>query len=657
MIMPDEDKNKQEKSEILSTFSADLQRYIQERATTNHQSIDETIKEMFESSGLVVIDETVTGEGRASLKFVNLWEIQTKGGQSQTPSDPSSTYKDLRENFAPISAGIEFHKKFVITDLEAKLSEPEDPHQKEVKRIIDDLNRQVYQDDFRAGLRAILKAMFDDAATVGASAAEVVYEKSDSFTFETYATIEKVKQPKTNPHDKDVWIEVVTTIKEPSWKTDLGGIVRLKIIDDAYNRLKPIQDPKSYEILYWVLDEGKDTQARFHTWEIFWLPHDPEGTSVHGRSLIKSVISSAEALKKILDAISSNAEKLSKPRYFFVCGNEKRPWSGPNIATFLSDLKVMLEQNKTGIPVNAGFDVKSIGGEIVAAEAVINTLINIICGGMMYPREFLEGGKENEKLWLGWTVTYGDEQSEVARAVEQQLWKRHLWCKYGKEIEIAKQGVTADKRKKQPIYVPELAWKAEGRWSKLAELELLFKPFNFANPIYPETKLGLEKRIVEILAIKDVKLPTQDELEASMKAIETAMKKQGPPSPPSEEKLKKRQEEGVSTDLRPSGTTKKPNPNMGGTRIPKERQIQESLTFDTMLKGLSQEDRTELAKFLEEKRGTTHDFLRLKIKEGKLKNIRLQTEKLEEEIGAKKEKREVVKKIKESLEKGERTDR
>ena len=571
-------KKKSKKDEIIEDFA----KYLEETSKKTGKPIDETIKGILANSELVVLDETTLGRGKVQLKNISLWKdvLGFLGTKTEKKEEKlRKIYKDLRENFAPVSAGIEFHNFFTTTDFEPAIDDPDDKHQVEMKEAIEKFNREIFQDDYIVGLRKIMQIINDLSLTYGSAAAEIIYEHSDDFNFEDFAEVVKRRDPKTGKET-----EVVLEVREPDWK-QLGGIVRLKIIDEADIRMEAVRDPVSYEVLYWVVDKGKPSEVKLHTWQVFWLPTDIEGTNLFGRSIIRPVVEIAQILRELYKVIGINAKKWANKRYFFVTGSEKRPWSKIHIQNFLKDVDKMVKENKTGIPVPAGFDVKEVGGELFTADSVLDALLNLICSGMKYPKEFLFGRKETENRWIAWNVTYSHRQEDIAEAIRQQLWKRHLWCLYGKQYRVPKQGVPPEQQERKPIYIPKLRWKEKGKWAKQTELDLLAKLLNVANPVSPELKNAIEWRIKDIMGFGEIGLPTTEELKRMMEQAEKEEKEKkkgkkeiGEKVPPDEEKLKKRLEKGVSKAKKETGKESqkgKARP-MGGTRIPKERKIEET---------------------------------------------------------------------------------
>jgi hypothetical protein len=119
---------------------------------------------------------------------------------------------------------------------------------------------------------------------------------------------------------------------------------------------------------------------------------------------------------------------------------------------------------------------------------------------------------------------------------------------------------------------------------------------NVANPVRPEVKLEVERDIAALMGW-DILLPTQEEYKTEMDKADTELKAQlaaktakaeipsveqpqvdgekfqGPPKPPSEEQLAKRQEGGVN--VRKVGTKKGQAKSMGNTRMIQESEVEE----------------------------------------------------------------------------------
>ncbi len=292
-------------------------------------------------------------------------------------------------------------------------------------------------------------------------------------------------------------------MKEPDWTEFTNGITRLKIINNAITRLEPVRDTKSFEVLYWILDKGKENEVKLHTWQVLWISWNTRGTKLKGNSLVKPVVGMARLLEQIGKAVGINFKRWSDRKYFFVCGTEKRPWGKAHMANFLRDVKRMKEKNLSAIPVPAGFSVEDIGGEVFEGKAITDYIVTMIAVGMQYPKEFLESGRTqaSDKAFLAWVVRYGRNQNLLRRAYEHQLWKRHLWCLYGKTQTIVKQGPKPKDAKSReiPTYVPKLIWKAEGKWAKETKMKTLKLVGDMANPADPPLHVALQKDMADTL--------------------------------------------------------------------------------------------------------------------------------------------------------------
>jgi len=550
------------------SFQESAEKFIKERCKQTGESEEEVVKDLF--SGEVAIVEFNEATGKASLQFFSGAEM--KAINKMTNEELFAEYKDLRENFAPVSAGIEYHKTFLVgSGFDVLADDPSDKHKIQMRDEIKELSRTIYMDYYRQGLDKILFIMADDLLTYGASAAEVIFWKDI-----TYGEFGELGEEGTIKS----WDEFGT--KE--WKS-LKGIRRLKIIDNAITRLIPYIDSKSLEVKYWSLDEKVDKSVtqeiqekvgtakkkdviKFYPFEIFWLSWNTRGTSLIGESIIKPALEIARLVRRIQQSIGKGFERWADRKYFFICGTEKRPWNKNAQRQFLKYLEIMIKNNWTGIPVPQGFDIKNIGGEVFEGTNILNHLINMICAAMNYPRDFLEQGRTRagDKAWLAWQVKYGTNQRMMRRDIEHQLFEKHLWCKFGKTYKVPKQGVDVKERETVDIYIPKIEWKAEGRWQRAEEIKTLQGWLNVANPIGPEFKLSIERRGAELMGFGDIEFPSFKELRREMKRAERAeelrMQQQ-------EARLQKRQKKGVSTALAPTGKEKRPPPSAGGTRQPK----------------------------------------------------------------------------------------
>lgn len=555
------------------TFVESIENWAGEQAKEQGISKEEVVKNLLSKEFMIVEFDESTGQ--ANLKFYQ--EGTDTPVDKMTDEQLLTSYKDLRENFAPVSAGIEYHKAFLCgSGFNVIVDDPSNKHQLQMRNEINLMCSKVYFDYYRKGLDRILWILSDDLLTFGAIGSEIVYE--ESVIFGDYA--ESLADGKWR-------VKLVQEIKNAEWKA-LKGISRLKIIDDAKSRLTPHIN-EEYELTYWGLDEKvvtesvteeiarkvgkpinqtkKDIGIKLLPWQVLWLSWNTRGTSLKGESIIRPVLDIAITVRKILKAVGTGFERWADRKYFFVCGSEKRPWNKQAIQNFIQYLGLMIKNKWTGLPVPQGFDVKEIGGQVFEGTNILNYLIGLICAGMNYPRDFLEAGRTqaSDKSWLAWQVKYGANQRQLRRDIEQQLFQKHLWCKVGKTYKEPKQGVSPDAREIVDIYIPKLIWRAEGRWQQAEELKTLQGWLNVANPIGAEFKLAIEKRGAEIMGFGEIEFPTFQDIRREMKQWQ---RQQEIAIQEKESKLSQRQEKGVSKKLVPTGTQKKAPPPVGGTRQP-----------------------------------------------------------------------------------------
>lgn len=475
-----------------------------------------------EGYSIIEFDETT---GKASLVYESI-------GSSKAIVVPEATkysegdlksFRDLRENFPPVSAGIEWHRDFTAGGGHTvQIDDPKDEHKQEMKKAVEEMERTVYQDVMTVGMDNITDIMVDIMFTEGLAAAEMLYGKEVAFD-DYVEDYESVEMKVINKDNKEVSITTqVPVLKDPDWK-ELGGVTRLKVLDDAYSRLKVYRHPISGEILFLTLDEkapegvfpywtsGKEYRqkvVKFHPWEIFWLSTNRRGPNLKGISLIQAVFAIAKMIQDIQTAVGKGFKRWANRKYFFILGSERRPWNKETQKRFLVSMKQMIQHDYVGFPVPFGFDVKSIGGEdtIFEGKNFLDYLTGLICAGMQYPREFLEVGRTQagDKAWIAWRVRYGRNQLQVRRAIEQQIWRRHLWCKFGLTYRISKKGVKIEDQELRNIYIPKLEWRSEGKWLQQEEIKMLISLLNVANPVNPILKVGVEKKMAETLGIGEL---------------------------------------------------------------------------------------------------------------------------------------------------------
>jgi len=588
-------------------FRESTSKYLAEEAKRTGKSESEIIENLLGGNWCFVeFDETT---GKAALSMTS-WDLAPIPEESREPHKVREEYRKLRDDFAPVTAGIEFHRRFLGGGgFTVVLDDPADPHKIEMKEAIIEFNKLIYQDYYTRGLDRILYSLTDEVLTIGAAGAEIVWEKEP--VFEDFIT----KKTTLNREGKQITTYKSRLPTEAEWK-QFKGVKRLKIIGNAIERLKPYRDPISMEVLFWTLDAeqprlskderevfGEKTENSgqyFLPWQILWLSWNTRGNDLIGQSIIKPVFELSLLVREIWNAAGKGFKRWANKRYFFVTGTESRPWSDPTIRNFLKLIQQMVKENWTGMPVPWGFDIKEIGGEVFEGRDLLNHLITMIAGGMTYPVDFLEAGRTraDDKSWLAWQVTYGTNQLQLRRAIEQQLWQPHLWSLYGFTYDEKKQGVRPEDRRKLPIYIPKLEWRAEGKWHAVERLKMDAQILNVANPIGPELKLAVEIDIAKIMGWSDIEFPSFEELRAELKRQdreeklkaklkekqlleqETEPAKAKPKEKTTEEpeeeeqtteKIQKRLEGGVSTVLRPTGGKSKKGvaKNLGGTRQPK----------------------------------------------------------------------------------------
>lgn len=462
------------------------------------------------------------GESVVTLKQLAPWTttkaLDEVGEDGEETEANLKEYRRLREEFGPVTSGVEYHKAFTCgSGFNIKIDNLKDENQLEMRKIIQEFSNSVFMDDVTVGLDTIIDIMVDEVFTDGVAAAEIVYEGWDENEYDfsdfaeeiTYDTktvenAEKKKKslPRYRPKD----------MSEDDWKK-LKGISQIKIIDNAYHRLKPYRDARNWQILYYTIDEtanaSKEVEpVKLLPWQVLWLSWNRRGNKLKGVSMIKSIAKSALLLERVMNDLGISMDRWADKKYFFILGDARqgRSWSKEAIRNFLNDMSEMTKKNKTGIPVNAGFDVKEIGGEVYDGGSIIDHMISIICAGMKYPKSFLEPGKssEGDKAWLAWQVIYGRQQANLKRAIEHQLWEKQIYCKVGTKRTIPKQGVEKSKQPTEKIYVPQLEWSSEGRWYQETKLKILKDWLNVANPITPQLKIAIEVDAAKTLGYSEL---------------------------------------------------------------------------------------------------------------------------------------------------------
>ena len=556
------------KTEDAKSFKQYIEDTVKKTGLTEAQVVEQTFL-----SGLpiFVVEETESvGEAKIlDLSQVSPWVGDSAKKPQTTTRELISKYRELAEKFAPVKAGIVWQRMFISgVGFLTTIKDPEDKVQVRNKEEIDSWNAKVYQDYYTRGLDKIIHgAMVKTMLVDGISAAEVVYEIE--MKFDQYA----VESERETRKDGTIFVDYTVDHEAVDWAKH-KGIQRLKVIDDAVNRLEPIRDDKSFQVKYWILDKGQVTQTLLLPEQIFILSNDAEGTSLIGESEVAGCATIAILLNNILEAIGVNFTRWGNKRYYFIMGTPERPWSPAHVTNFLKDTKDMVTKNKLGVPVPAGFDFKEIGGEIFEGRDVIDTMMSIIASGMQYPKEFLESPRTqaSDKSWMAWLVKISGKQNQIRRSVEQQLWEKHLFCRFGKNYKVKKKGVSPDKQEDRTQFVPNMRWKITGQWNMKEKIEILRGLLNVSNPLSPMLKLEVEKDLAESLGYSSIPFPTQEELEKELEEAEQQdqkekeLKMRGM----TEEQREKRQVEGTSRPIVPTGE-KPPEPkHVGDTRKPRK---------------------------------------------------------------------------------------
>lgn len=556
--------------------------YMEQRKKETGKTEVQILNDMFGHNGWMTafIEETKSsGVIDASQMF---------GMKTTEKKDPIDDYIRLRHEFAPVSACVDYVKQQILGGgIDVLIDDAKNKHQKEFREYLIKFIDNLYQDEYTRNLNILLSILLDEALTTGVGVAEIAYLKNIGFW--DYA---KLKNPTMVKDEKGKNIEVVEfDISDPKWE-DLKGIKRLKIIDDAYKRFTPHRDEKSWEVDYWAVDEKQEDLIKaqggsslrkfdkknpkggiyFHTWQVFWLTVNRTNFGLKGESIIKPAASISLILEKIMGAVGEGMYRAGHKKYFVIMGTEKRPWGGPFIRNVLKQMQEAKKKNWSTIPMPMGFDIKEMGGEVFDAKEVVDYFLKTIAKTMNVPAKTLGVEVREEESY-----TYQLFKMSIAEAIKHQLFKHHIWCKFG--TKSTKQGGA-----EEAVTIPTLRFKVEDLLPYKERIKTLFDTFNLANPLHPLTKLKTEREYCKAMGWYDVlyKLPTLDEMEKELEEAKQAQekalnepkkgnpleKRQGPPEPPTEEKLKKRQEAGVS--IRKVDSAKGKAQPLGPTRIPKE---------------------------------------------------------------------------------------
>jgi len=585
---PRKTSKKSSKKEVTTMdFNKFLKREMKRSGKTAGQIIEETFGDGF----VRYVEEA--GKGEARLSAWGGTTVETE------PAKRIADYRKLRKEFAPVSQCVDYIKSIIIgSHIAVQISDPKDKFQKELKEHLEFFSRIIRQDVYTRSLFTLMGIMVDESLTTGSVGAEIVYEKNPTFD----PTELNPREVEIKPKGKKKTKMLVIDVKDPQWndvveddkvtEEGLGGIVRLKIFQNAVLRLKRYRDPLSWEIMYWTLDEtgpptlheevrGKQKKPefiKFHPWQIFWLPLNRRDWDVNGESVISPVYTIAKILERIMSSVSEGIYRAGNKKFFIVTGTEKRPWSSPHIRDVMSQFKEMGEKDWTAVPVPAGFELKEIGGEVFEAQNIINVLLTLIAQGMNCPKEILglSSRGSGERQLLTSHIEIAKMKNTFMSAIEDQLFARQVWCKHGK-TRTKQSG-----RSFEPIYIPTVKIGTQGLMSPIARLEVCLKLLNVANPLDPRGKLRTEQEIYDIMGWDEIILESQEELDKRMKELEKwemkQMKKgeepkklpklgkeQGKPDPQTLERQKKR----LQGMAKKGQTEKGKSKPMGSTRKPK----------------------------------------------------------------------------------------
>jgi hypothetical protein len=639
MSLPKENENYKEeeiskpmdKKEFFDRLKdTDFYDYINRQAMFTGKSKDDIVYEVFNNNGeFLTVQETATV----------LEESSGGGAVGQTPVisayatpkviDDLDELRRLRREFSPISKAVEYILSMILGNkIEIIIEDPEETNQVDSKKRIQQLIANIYQDRVTKSLYTLSRILLDKALTDGVGAAEITYEKPIKFTDYIEGIDTTVKG-------------LVYKTKEPDWK-ELKSINQLKIIDNAPRRLKVYKHPVTWEFNYITLDEvmnsgesGNDLKSlskvqqnigqtmRYHPWQVFWLAVNRRDNTETGLSVIAPVKKIALILEKVLQSVGEAAYRNANKKYALIMGDDKHNIGKVQQRNTLQLFNEMGKKGWSAIPVPAGFDYKEFGGTAYDASNVINTLLILIAEGMHVPVDVLgvaRVGNEGSKTQT--TTTFNEIEQmryEFKQAIIEQLFKTQLYCEIGKtRNKQGGKGVAS-------IFVPDIHISTKGLLSPIDELESYKSFLNAANPLSPELKYEMERRIKTIYGFDEVKYMSAEEyakqvksekdmqmqmkkiqleqtqigLKQSKKNLEAPVmskgaggfggapktsalsggdKRQGDPEAPSEEKQKKRLENGVNKPK----STKQPSNNpksVGSTRKPKI--VAETMLFET----------------------------------------------------------------------------
>jgi len=224
--------------ELSESFGQYLSRMSKETGKSQGAIIEDTFR-----NGIYIIEEAIP-EGQATLKFLDIWSSVAPKLAGEPPKSTSAQrkiYRGLAERFGPVTAGIQWAKAFTSgSGFNTVVDDPEDKIKIRNKEQIDKLNGDIYQDYYTRGLDRVLDIMLEDTFVDGFAAAEIVYD--GELKFDDYGRVVREFQP-------DGSVKEHIEIDDINWSKH-KSVARLKIIENAVERLNPKRDPKSFEVLY-----------------------------------------------------------------------------------------------------------------------------------------------------------------------------------------------------------------------------------------------------------------------------------------------------------------------------------------------------------------------------------------------------------------------
>lgn len=608
------------KQDFFNSINTDFYGWVEKKSKETGKPKDDIVAEIFGNSFLTV--EEVCQEIQESEGGGAVGSAMVTVHATPKVIDDLDELRRLRNEFAPVSKATDYILSMILGNkIDIIIDDPTDSNQVDSKKRIQRFANNIYQDTITLSLYSLMRIMLNKALTDGFSVAEIRYEKPVRFMDYVDEIDQSVKSK-----------SILFNTREPNWQ-ELGGIVQLKILENAPRRLKVYKNPITWDFNYITLDEvlnddmandlkglqkattgGVSTTAtvRYHPWQVFWLAVNRTDGSERGTSVIAPVKKIALILEKVIQAVGESAYRNANKKYALVMGDDKHTIGKPQVRTVLQLFNEMGKRGWSAIPVPAGFDIKEFGQTAFDASNVINSLLIMIAEGMHVPVDVLgitKAGNEGSKIQS--TTTFNEIEQmryEFKQAIINQLFKRQLYCELGKtKTKQGGKGVS-------PIYVPDISTSTKGLLSPIDEIETIKSLFNSANPLTPELKYELERRLAKLMNVDTIKFKDPEEYskqvkeeqemaiklkrlqleqaEINVKRLKKNLeapampktdgdsgspppkeinmspeKRQGQPEPPSREKQLKRLENGVSRKKEGSNVGKVKE--RGSTRVPK----------------------------------------------------------------------------------------